>query len=161
MMPGMDRSRLLLLGLVATLPAAPAAAQSGSASGTIDVSLTVLPSCQVETAPLAFEGRAGSMMDAQSRIVVGCNGDMPISVAIDGGSNGSSGERRLAGALGFVPYAIYSDAARRVRWDASAPLAARAGTVPLELVAYGRIEPQATGAMLGTFNDSLTVTVEF
>lgn len=157
----MDRARLLLLGLAAALPATPVAAQSGSASGTIAVSLTVQPSCTVQTAPLVFEGRAGSTMDAQSRIVVGCNGDMPVAVAIDGGANGSSGERRLAGAGGFVPYAIYTDAARRVRWDSGAPLAAQAGTVPLELVAYGRIEPQATGAKVGTFNDSLTVTVEF
>ena len=157
----MDLIRLLLLGLVAALLAAPAAAQSGNASGTIAVSLTVQPSCTVQTAPLVFQGRAGSAMEAQSRIVVGCSGDMPVAVAIDAGAHGSAGERRLAGAQGFVPYSLYADAARRVRWDASAPLAARAGTVPMELVAYGRIEPQATGAMLGAFNDTLTVTVEF
>ena len=110
---------------------------------------------------MSFAGDAGSTIDAESRIDVTCNTDVPVAVGLDRGINESSGRARLAGAEGFVPYAIYSDAARRVAWDAQVPVAAMVGGGSLQLVAYGRVEPAATSGAAGDFTDTVTVTIEF
>lgn len=148
------------LTLAAAIAPATAAAQQAS-SATMRVSLVVRPACSVEASPLSFAGDAGSTIDAESRIDVSCNTDVPVTVGLDRGTNEAAGQARLAGSSGFVPYAIYSDAARRVAWDAQFPVAAMVGGGSLQLVAYGRVEPAATSAAAGDYTDTVTVTVEF
>ena len=148
------------LTLAAAIAPATAAAQQAS-SATMRVSLVVRPACSVEASPLSFAGDAGSTIDAESRIEVSCNTDVPVTVGLDRGANEAAGQARLAGSSGFVPYAIYSDAARRVAWDAQVPVAAMVGGGSLQLVAYGRVEPAATSGAAGDFTDTVTVTIEF
>ena len=148
------------LTLAAAIAPATAAAQQAS-SATMRVSMVVRPACSVEASPLSFAGDAGSTIDAESRIDVSCNTDVPVAVGLDRGTNEAAGQARLAGSSGFVPYAIYSDAARRVPWDTDAPVAATVQGGSLKLVAYGRVDPVATSGTAGYLADSVTVTVEF
>ena len=148
------------LTLAAAIAPAPAVAQ-GTTLATMRVSLVVRPTCSAHATAMSFAGNAGSTIDAESRIDVSCNTDVPVAVGLDRGVNESSGRPRLAGTEGFVPYAIYSDAARRVPWDANAPVAATVQGGSLKLVAYGRVDPVATSGTAGYFADTVTVTVEF
>lgn len=125
------------------------------------VSLDVRPACTVDASPLVFEGLEGSAIEAESRIAVSCTIDTPVSIGLDTGANAAGTQRRLAGASGHVPYAIYLDPARRRPWDAHAPIGMPVEGGSLQLVAYGRVEPGATYGAAGSFTDTVTVTVDF
>lgn len=127
----------------------------------MEVSLVVEPSCQVSALPLAFAGRAGQQLDAASEISVACNDATPVAVRLDGGMNAQGSNRRLAGDGGEVDYAIYSDAARSSLWNAGEAMTGSAGPDPLTLAAFGRIEAGATSGAVGSYRDSITVTVDF
>lgn len=157
----MVRISLFLAGCGALAATLPAVVRAESASSSIEVSLVVEPACRVSATPMAFAGRAGEPMDAASQIEVACNDQTPVAVRLDAGRNADGAERRLAGDGGHVAYAVYSDAARSLRWDAGQVSAGTAGAVPLALGAYGRIDGAATPAALGRYSDTITVTVEF
>ena len=153
--------RIACLVVVLGAFALPVSASAGAASATMEVSLVVEPSCRVSATPLSFVGRAGEAMDATSQITVACNDDTAVAVRLDAGRNADGGERRLAGDGGEVAYAIYSDPARSLSWDAGQAQAGTAGATPLALGAYGRIDAHATLAALGSYRDTITVTVDF
>ena len=100
-------------------------------------------------------------MDAPSQITVACNDDTPVAVRLDGGLNADGGERHLAGDGGLIEYAVYADAARSLQWAPGEALTGSAGAVPLALSAYGRIDAGATAGALGSYRDTITVTVDF
>lgn len=141
--------------------AAPAAAQSGVANSSIEVSLVVEPACNVTANPLSFRGTAGRTIDAEAGIAIACNGEMAVSVWIDGGTNPRGSERRLQGEQGYVPYAVYSDPSRGQRWDAGRAISGVARDGLLHLTAYGRVEQGATLTAAGAYADTIAVTVEF
>jgi spore coat protein U-like protein len=135
---------------------------AGSTSGTLDVSLTVLPGCSVSAAPLAFSARAGVAAEADAAIEVRCSAQTGVAVSLDHGRHAAGSQRRLASETGgSVPYAIYTDAARLQAWDADAVIGEVSPGQALRLVAYGRIEPRATAVPVGEYRDSVTVTVAF
>lgn len=141
--------------------AAPAAAQSGVATSSIEVSLVVEPACNVTAAPLSFHGTAGRTVDAEAAISIACNGETTVTVRLDGGSSPLGSERRLQGGNGFVSYAVYSDPARGQRWDAGRTITGVVREGILHLTAYGRVEQHATFAAAGAYSDTIAVTVEF
>jgi spore coat protein U-like protein len=151
----------ILIAASAVFLAAPAAAQSGVATSSIDVSLVVEPACNVTAAPLSFRGTAGRTIDAEAGIAVTCNGETAVAVRIDGGTNALGSERRLRGERDHVSYAVYSDPARGQRWDAGRAITGVARDGLLYLTAYGRVEQGATLAAAGTYSDTIAVTVEF
>ena len=158
----MGRASILILSaVVAGSLAVPAAAQSGVATASIDVSLVVQPACSVTAAPLSFSGTAGSTIDAEAGIAVACNGETAVAVRIDGGANALGSQRRLQGDQGYVSYAVYSDPARGQRWDAGRTITGVARDGLLQLTAYGRVEQGATLAAAGVYSDTIAVTVEF
>ena len=145
------------LSLVFAMPA-----HAEHASGTLGVSLTVLPGCSVHAAPLAFVARAGAPAEAEASIGVRCSSETGVEVSLDNGRHAAGGQRRLASAAGdAVPYAVYSDAARTRAWTGSPVIAGVAPERPLRLVAYGRIEPAATAVPAGDYSDTVTITVAF
>lgn len=152
---------LLIVGVVvAALPVA-ATASANSASAVMEVSLVVEPSCRASATPLAFSGRAGAAMDAASDIQVTCNDDTPVTVRLDGGLHANGAGRQLSGAGGEVAYAVYSDPSRSLLWAPDEAITGVAGAKPLALSAYGRIDGAATIGALGSYRDSITITVDF
>ena len=150
-------SCLSSLVFVATSPA-----QAGTASGTLEVSLTVLPGCSISAQPLAFTTRAGSAAQAEAAIDLHCSSDTLVAVSLDQGRHAAGAQRRLLSESGqSVPYALYSDAARSHPWS-GAPVAGQVSPDrALRLVAYGRIEAGDTLVPVGGYGDSVTVTVAF
>lgn len=134
---------------------------AGSASGTLEVSLTVLPGCSVTAAPLAFTARAGSAAEAEAPIDVRCSAQTGVEVSLDRGRHAVGALRRMVSETGEpVPYAIYSDPARTREWDGSADATVTPDRA-LRLVAYGRLEAHASAVPVGEYRDSVTVTVAF
>lgn len=157
----MARFTLLLAGAGALVPLPSVTAAAETASVVFEVSLVVEPSCRVSAAPLSFAGRAGQTIDAASQITVSCNDETPVAVRLDGGANAQEGDRRLAGATGAVPYAIYADPARSQLWGAGEARTGMAGPASLALAVYGRIAPGATLGALGNYRDTITVSIDF
>ena len=151
----------MAVALVMAAASLPSAAAAGQVTATMPVTLVVHPACRASTSPLAFEGDAGSVIDAEAQIAVACNGEVPLAVSLDAGAHAGGAERRLAGNDGYVAYALYRDPARSMRWDAGAAVTETARGGRLELTAYGRVEPGATFGADGTYSDTVVVTVDF
>ncbi len=106
--------------------------------------------------------KVSQAIEAEARIAVACNGDIPLAVKLDGGAHHVGGERRLAAADGsYVAYDLYSDPARQSVWFPGQPLSATAREGRVELAAYGRIESDATLTAGGNYADTIAVTVDF
>lgn len=101
-----------------------------------------------------------------------CSPDVTsISVGVSGGDNAGeggaigSGARAVARGSSYVPYDVFSDAGHSVAYPAdgtpvsvTVPVPGAAFTLPV----YGRINKTSTVAMtVGTYSDTLTVTIEF
>lgn len=152
------------VALGAALVPAPLAA--GTASGAMTVTATVEESCHLDARPLVFGTMPGDRgrIDASSSVVVDCTPATSYAVTIDDGRHGADGVRRMADAAGlnFLPYELYSDAARSRRWDAGADRAVSAVAPArgrVELPVYARVE--AGHAVAGAYGDVVTVTVVF
>ncbi|MCT2559767.1 spore coat U domain-containing protein [Tsuneonella sp. YG55] len=158
----MQRLAIIAVAVATAGTTAAAPAWAGQVSATMPVTLTVQPACRVSATPMAFAGTGGATIDAESRIAVDCNGDIPLSITLDGGAHAAGGERRLAsGGGGYVSYVLYSDAGRRMPWLPGQPVAATARGGRLEMAAYGRVDPSATRGADGEYADIVAITVEF
>ncbi len=152
--------RTIVFFSLCLLAAAPAHGET--VTGTIPVSLTVLPACRVETAPLTFTATPGSDAAAQTPIEVACSSDTAVALSLDSGQNALGGRRHLSGAGGaVVPDKLYTDAAGTRAWGGVAINADVAAGQPLALLAYGRIEGPATLVAAGEYRDTVTVTLAF
>jgi spore coat protein U-like protein len=154
--------RTLLLAAIAGTAVLASPAKGGTASGTIEVSLQVLPACRVETAPLAFSTTQGTVAQAQTPVEVACTSDSDVSVALDAGRHAVGSQPRLAADDGtFVAYTVYSDPARTRRWTGQTVLADVTAAQPLQLIAYGQVTAANAIVPAGEYRDTLTVTVTF
>lgn len=144
----------------ALVPSTPA--WGGTASGTLDVSLRVLPGCSVTAAPLAFVAEAGADSEAEAPIDVQCAGNTSVALSLDSGINALGAQRQLVNESGTtVPYAIYTDPARTRSWQGEQIRTDTGEDGLLQLVAYGRIEARDTAVAVGDYRDTVTVTLTF
>ena len=142
------------------------AAASATASATMQVGAVVEPSCNLDVAPLTFEGAktAAPGAEAQATIAVSCTPETSFAISLDGGEHSANGRRRMASASSndFLEYEIYQDAGRTRRWNGSAT-GVVSGVVPasgqVELTAYGQIT--AATAAPARYADTVTVLVMF
>ena len=153
---------MVLAALCGAALACAASARANTVSGTLDVSLRILPGCSVSAAPLAFVAEAGASAEAEATIDVRCAGDTRVSLSLDRGMNAAGAQRQLVSETGTaVPYAIYADPARTRRWEGEQLSTGTGEDGALQLVAYGRIEARDTAVATGDYRDTVTVTVAF
>ncbi len=155
--------RLRRAGLACVCSGALAAVPAAAADYQLQVSATVLPSCNIEAAPLAFGAFAAGAdrVDAESAIRLDCTPDLAFTVAMDEGRNG---DRRMTGegSGALLGYDLYTDAARTRRWGGrgtGALSAVAPGDGRVEYAVYGRLD--ARGASADRYSDVVTITVEF
>ena len=155
-------------GLLALMAAAGAGtAQAATATGSMNVQITILASCEVVSASdLNFGSTAAisSAVDQSSTITVKCSSTTPYNVGIGLGSGGgSSSSRRLVNGSNYVTYALYRDAARTQVWGDVVGTDTASGTgtgANQALTVYGRVGAQ-TVPPPGTYTDVVTVTVTY
>jgi spore coat protein U-like protein len=137
---------------------------------------TVITNCNVSAATLDFGSSPSTIaanIDATSTVTVQCTNTTPYSIGLGNGINASGSQRRLQlGATGnYLNYGLYTDAARLNAWAATASTTsctAGASTCYLgtgtgsnqNITVYGRI-PSQTAPVVGTFTDTVVVTVTY
>jgi spore coat protein U-like protein len=154
--------------LATTSPSGPALA--ATATGTLDVSITIAQACVVGTsAPVSFGSQdqlAGSI-GAQGSIEVTCTTGTEYNIGLGAGSSAGASvdNRKMTSSTGVatVAYQLYRDSARNERWGETVgtDTLVRTGTGSAQqFPVYGSVTSQATPAA-GTYSDAVTFTVTY
>ena len=164
----MRRNRFLAalaIGLaMVTLSTHPVMALTATAN--LTVTATVLASCTVSSATLAFGNYdpTGGNVDQSATFQVACTKGTPATVGLNTGGNASGATRRMANGTDFLVYELYKEAARTNVWGNAGSdlisLAAAASNAAQTLTVYGRV----TGLQdvsVGSYTDTVLVTVTF
>lgn len=162
-----------LLAFAAGLLGATGLAWAGSASGSFQVSATVVTACTVSGALLNFGNSidplsAGVPLDASSSLTVQCTNTTPYSVALNAGTNAGGtanfSARAMRNGSYSMPYQLYLDSGRASVWGdgtgSSAPVTGTGSGSSQTLTIYGRV-PSLTGAVPGSYTDTVTVTISY
>lgn len=150
--------------LAAALLAAAPLASAATATTTFEVSIEILNSCTIAASPMVFATQTGNIVgniDAMSNLTVNCNDGALYSIGLNDGANGT--RVMSAGGAQTVSYELYTDVGRVNRWDDLGGANTAAGTgsnADQTVTVYGRVAgPQSVAA--GTYNDTITATIEF
>ncbi len=126
-----------------------------------------LAACTISTTGVVFGNYnpfAASPNDSSGSVTYRCNPRTPLTIALDGGTWGTTAQRKMRNASGgLLLYNLYKDATRTVVWgDAGSQLYSDPNppgsglTVPI----YARISPQQDVGV-GTYSDSISVTINW
>jgi spore coat protein U-like protein len=125
--------------------------------------------CSVGNSSLVFGSLntlTDNTVDSTGTITVTCDASTPYTIALSPGSSGTYSPRRMASGGNTLDYNLYADAGYSQIWgDGTGGSSTVAGSVLLgsrDHTVYGRI-PLSTqrGAMVGSYSDSITVTVTY
>jgi spore coat protein U-like protein len=103
--------KLSIVSLALVLMLAMAGISFGAtATGTLNVSATVVPTCSVLTTAVNFGAYDGSYVQTQGDITVTCAQDTPYNIALDAGMNynvSNGGYRTMANGTNYLNYALW------------------------------------------------------
>lgn len=171
------RQRLLVVTAITAALAFVPGVWAGTVTQNVGVSATVVPDCNISAfSNLAFGNylpittHAAANLDANGSVTVACtNGDGAI-IEIGEGANAGVGStpaapvRRMTdGATHYLNYHLYSDSAGGTVWGAGAAVdkdVTGNGTAVAHTI-YGRIPSGQTTAYVGSYTDTVVVTVTF
>jgi len=125
--------------------------------------------CDVSATSVAFGSfntLTGSTVDSTGTITVTCNKAIPYTIALSPGESGTYSQRRMANGGNTLDYNLYSNPGYNQIWgDGTGGSSTVTGSILLrrdstDHIVYGRI-PLSTqrNAMVGSYSDSITVTV--
>lgn len=165
--------KTLSKGALATTVAAlclPAPAIAGTAGGSLAASATVTANCTISTSALAFgnvDSTSASDVDATGGLTITCtNGSAwTASAGVGAGSGASFAGRRMSAGANLLSYNIYTSAARTTVWgDGTASTATIGGTgsgAAQSVTVYGRVGGGQTGVPIGSYADTVAVTISY
>ena len=142
----------------------PRPADSATATGTMNVSATVVAACTVGATALAFGSYAGDAVDGSSTITVNCGNGVAYGVELSAGSGSPTTTSRAMGngSGDALDYEVYTDTGRSTVWAVGAG-GSQAGVgsgADQTVTAYGRI-PSGQVSPAGSYTDALTITVTY
>ena len=149
-------------------------AQAGSpVLGSINVSATVVSSCIVTGGTLNFGSAidptsASVPIDSSTSVTVVCTATTPYAVSLNAGLNAGGASnfsaRSVKNGVKTLGYQLYADSLRTTVWgdgtSASSTVPGTGTGSNQTLTVYGRL-PSVTGAIPGTYTDTVTVTVTY
>ena len=166
-------STLRTVSLIAGIATAAAGAQASTTTANLGVTGTVISSCVVSGGTINFGSAidptvASVPLDASTTLTVQCTSTTPYSVALNAGVNAGGAtnfsSRSIKNGIQTLGYQLYSDALHAVVWgDGTATSAVVPGVGSgsnQSLTVYGRL-PSLSGAIPGTYTDTVTVTVTY
>ncbi len=173
----MNTSRTLKIALTAltaaTLSLAGLQAQAATVTANLGVTATVISSCVVSGGTINFGSAidptvAAVPLDASTTLTVQCTSTTPYSVAlnagVNAGGNSAFSARKIKNGLATLGYQLYADALRTIVWGDGTNVSLASPGVGTgsnqSLTVYGRL-PSLTGAVPGTYTDTVTVTVTY
>ena len=153
---------LLLAMAIATSGPAVAA----TATGSMDISATVVATCVVSTTPMAFGDYTGLQAVSTATVSITCTNTTPYNVGLGVGlgAGATVTTRAMTGpAAAVLNYSLTSDAAHAVNWGTTVATDTIAGTgngVAQPLTVYGLV---AAGQFVapGVFTDTVVATVTY
>jgi spore coat protein U-like protein len=143
----------------------------GQTSANMQVNANVIRKCTITAQPLAFgnydpvSANATAPLDAQTTLSVACTKGTAVTIAMDDGSNNQGRTRRMTnGGTAYLQYEVYRDSSRTQRWGDGAFDSLDGGIAPSrdprQFTVYGRV-PGTQDVIVGTFQDTILVTVQF
>ena len=134
----------------------------------LNASVTTVSGCTVSATDMNFgtPAPAATSVNATSTVTVRCSGPAFFWIEMDRGQYAAGTQRRMRGTNGdYVNYGIYRNAARTQVWGAGLLGNSRWGAILLgntaNYTAYGRIVTYNSAALAGSYQDTVTVTLNF
>ena len=161
--------RGLALGGVAAVAVSAQPALATDTTGTLSVTATVTSNCAVSTTAVAFgnvDVTLNANVDATGGISVTCtNGTAWTAKAAAGGGSGATiTDRKMTSGANLLNYGLYTDSARTTVWGdgttGSAITGTGTGAVQASTI-YGRVPSGQTTKPVGSYADTVTVTVTY
>ena len=146
-------------------------AVAGSATGSFNVTTTVIDVCAVATNDLGFGTYSpigGTALDGTTTITITCTLGTPYNVRLDAGAHGGGSVsarklQRTSGGSETMNYSLYRNAGRTQNWgetDNTDTLSATGTGLTQGHTVYGRI-PASENVPTGAYSDTVNVTVSY
>ncbi|ALM84162.1 spore coat U domain-containing protein [Bordetella sp. N] len=135
------------------------------------ITASVINDCLISANTMNF-GTTG-LITAERRttslLTVQCTNNASYRIALNGGSNGTVTARNMLRSGGtatqVIPYQLYTDSGYSIPWGdgtaGTAMYSAIGNGLAQPVTVYGRVAPQATGPVPGTYNDTVQATIYF
>ncbi len=146
-------------------------ALGATSTTTFGVSATVEDSCNVAATALGFGNFAAidnNDVDATTTIDVTCSNGTTFDVGLDAGTATSATvtarQMEIAATGSFLDYSLHSDSGRATNWGETVGTDTVSGTgdgTVQALTVYGRIPQGQQTALVGSYSDTITVTVTY
>jgi spore coat protein U-like protein len=161
--------RILVPAIVAGSLLSAGQSYAASASGSMDMSMTVVDYCEVKTGGtltfLPSNAWWNSNVDTNGSFQVQCTNGTAYQVGLDNGAHASGGVRRLNSGSEYLNYQLFQNVGRTTAWGdtlASTTLQSQMGDGdPQTLNVYGRVPSGQTAPTAGTYTDTITITVTY
>ena len=165
--------KILTATVAGTLLLAAAQADALTATTTFQVTATVLKTCSVNAATLAFGNYTpgSGTLSGTTTVNVLCTKTTPYTVALNAGTTGGStfAQRLLGNGANTLQYNLYTTNTYATVWgDGSGTTATQAGVgaglaTASALTVFGQLPDNATNqnAVPGAYTDTITVTVTY
>ncbi|MET0182525.1 MAG: spore coat U domain-containing protein [Caulobacterales bacterium] len=138
---------------------------AGTDDDTMDVTATVLATCDVIAQDLSFgnyDPIAASNVDAATTVSLTCTNGTPyhLGISLGAGTGASMATRYMKQGANQLGYTLYQNGARTTLWGtATGDSLAGSGTGSAATInVYGRI-PMQQAVPAGSYSDTITVTV--
>ncbi|WP_293780090.1 spore coat U domain-containing protein [uncultured Oxalicibacterium sp.] len=166
-------SNMLKAAVLCSAALASGMSWSATANNTFQVTATVISSCTVSGTTLNFGNSidpfsATTPLDSTSTLTVACTNTTPYTVALNAGTHAGGATNFSARAIqngsSTLGYQLYSDSNRSTVWgngsNSSGQVSGTGSGSNQSLTIYGRL-PSLTGAVPGSYTDTVTVTITY
>lgn len=157
------------LAAISFLLASDISATAATATGSLNVTITIQAECTVVSASdldFGTHGVIDANLDQTTSISIQCTSGTPYAVGLDAGtgSGATLAARLMTGpASATVQYSLYRDAGRSQVWGDTPGVDTADGTAngsAETLTVYGRVPAQATPGA-GTYSDTVAITITY
>ncbi|MBX3725692.1 MAG: spore coat protein U domain-containing protein [Xanthomonadales bacterium] len=142
-------------------------AQAGTAGDDFQVSAEVIAACSINASDLNFGDYnpvVGTAVDGSSTISVTCTNGAAYSIGLSAGASGNVAARAMDHDTenATLSYGLFSDALREEIWGDVSDTVDGVGTgANQNVTVYGRVFASQSTALVGSYADTITATVEF
>ena len=166
-------SRYRSIGVLAVAAAAAltSAAEAATVTSTLSSSATVSATCTVSTTAVAFgtfNSIAGINDDANGTVSVTCTNGVPwtATAGVGAGVGASYTSRKLTSGANLLNYNLYSESTRTTIWGdgvtgGSGTITGTGNGAVQANTIYGRIPLGQSAAVIGSYTDSVAVTITY